>query len=105
MTRNDALVWLSNRAPARPDALALHMMLSVRDCPDGAIDRAPTMAEAMGALGVAALSAVTAGQAEGPDLALQLLAADAFVTYAFEAAAEEGVSVGPLVEQLLREVA
>lgn len=105
MTRGDALLWLSNRLPTRPDALVLKMMLSVRDCPAGALDEAPSMAEAMGVLGVAALAAVTAGATDGCDLALELLAADAFVTYAFEAAAEEGVSVGPLVERLLREAA
>ena len=105
MTRGDVLVWLANRLPARPDALVLKMMLSVNDCPTGALDPAQTMAEAMGILGVAALAAVTAEGSEGPDLALELLAADAFVTYAFEAAAEEDVSVAPLVERLLHEAA
>ena len=105
MTRADALIWLANRTPARPDALVLKMMLSVQECPAGALEGAPTMSEAMGVLGVAALDAVTAEGSEGPELALELLAADAFVTYAFEAAAEEDVSVGRLVERLLHEVA
>ena len=105
MTRGDALLWLSNRQPARPDALVLKMILSVQDCPAGVLDAAGTMAEAMGVLGVAALRAVTAEGSAGSELALELLAADAFVTYAFEAAAEEGVSVSPLVERLLHEAA
>lgn len=105
MTRGDVLVWLADRSPARPDALVLKMMFSVQDCPVDVLDRSSTMADAMGALGVAALAAVTAEGSGGSDLALELLAADAFVTYAFEAAAEEGVRVGPLVERLLHEAA
>jgi hypothetical protein len=99
------VAWLAARSPARPDALDAHMMTWVATCPPGALDAAPTMAEAMGVLGVATLAAVTSGGAEGPELALELLAADAFVTYVFEAAAEEGVSVGPLVTHLLSEAA
>jgi hypothetical protein len=34
-------------------------------------------------------------------VALDLLAADSFVTYAFEAAAEEGLDVGPVAAHLL----
>jgi len=98
-------MWLDGRSPVRPDSLAMHMMLSVRDCPVDVIEQAPTMADALGALGVAALAAVTAGDATEPDKALHLLAADAFVTYAFEAAADDDVSIQPLVARLLREVA
>ncbi len=99
------VAWLAARSPARPDALDAHMMKWVKGCPVGALDGSPTMADAMGVLGVATLAAVTSGGSEGPELALELLAADAFVTYAFEAAAEEGVSVGLLVERLLSEAA
>jgi len=105
MTHGEALLWLADRSPARPDALVLKMMQSVKDCPSAVLELAPTMADAMGSLGLAALAAVTAAGSEGPDLALELLAADAFVTYAFEAAAEEGVSVAVLVDRLLHEAA
>jgi hypothetical protein len=105
VTRGEVLVWLSNRRPERPDALILKMLLSVKGCPAASLERATTMAEAMGVLGMSALKAVTAEGTAGPELALELLAADAFVTYAFEAAAEEGVSVGPLVDRLLHEAA
>jgi len=105
MTREETLMWLADRSPARPDALVLTMMQSVKALPAVVLEPARTMADALGILGVAALAAVTAAGAEGPELALKLLAADAFVTYAFEAAAEEGVSVGALVDRLLHEAA
>lgn len=105
MTRSAALAWLAARSPSRPDALAVHMTRSVQNCPSSALAAASTMADAMAVLGLVTLAAVTAAGSEGPELALELLAADAFVTYAFEAAGEEDVSVGPLVERLLHEAA
>jgi hypothetical protein len=103
MTRGAALAWLAARLPSRPEALAIHMTRSVAAGPSLALEAASTMADAMAALGVSTLAAVTAGGSEGAELAMDLLAADAFVTYAFEAAGEEDVSVGPLVERLLQE--
>ena len=62
------------------------------------------MAETMGTLGIVTLAGLRDRQAQGEGVALDLLAADAFVTYAFEAAAEEGTDVTALVQRLLREV-
>jgi hypothetical protein len=103
MNRDKVEAWLFARRPERPFPLAVHMSECVkRSAAD--VEAAPTMTEAMGALGVATLKRVVQRRSSGERHALELLAADAFVTYAFEAAAEEGVSVPPLVSQLLKEV-
>jgi len=60
------------------------------------------MTEAMRVLGLTTLA--TVGTGDDDQTALTLLAADAFVTYAFEAAAEERLPVAPLVSRLLAEV-
>jgi hypothetical protein len=97
--------WLASRLPARPAALAAQMTRSVAACPRGALEAATTMADALGVLGAATLRAVASQERASAELALELLAADGFVTYAFEAAAEEGVDVGPLAARLLGEAA
>jgi len=105
MTRAAVEQWLAARQPLRPTSLELQMTRSIAACAPGSIEAAPTMAAALGLVGVAVLDVVAAAPSPSPELAMQLLAADAFVTYAFEAAAEEGVSVAPMVAQLLAEVA
>lgn len=102
MTPQRIEAWLASREPARPAALALQMSKLIAECPAAEIDAVRTMAGAMGALGVFAVARVNEARAEAAALALELLAADAFVTYAFEAAAEEGVDVMPLALGLLR---
>lgn len=105
MTRDAIETWLNGRTPARPGALAAEMTASVNNCPDHVLAGLFTMAESMGALGLATLSRVAAGEPASPQLAMKLLAADAFVTYAFEAAAEEGVEVTLLALSLLKAAA
>jgi hypothetical protein len=103
MTGAQVETWLAARRPERPLSLAEHMTHSLDLCDPSALAAAPTMAEAMGLLGIEALKRVVQRQSGSQHVALDLLAADAFVTYAFEAAAEEGVSVEPLVSRLLKE--
>jgi len=84
VTRDDVLAWLDTRRPAPPAALRAH------------IDRAVTGAAAplpahLADLGRALLGRVASRPQGGRELALDLLAADAFITYAFEAQAEEDV--------------
>lgn len=105
MTRASIERWLSERTPQRPAALATQMTRSVASCPVAALDAAPSMAEAMGVLGLATLTTVAAREPASSEVALELLAADAFVTYAFEAAADEGVPVAPLALKLLHAAA
>ena len=102
MKRDQVELWLIARRPERPFPLAVHMSECVQQSV-AEVEAAPTMAEAMGALGIATLRRVVARKSSGERHAMELLAADAFVTYAFEAAAEEGSSVPPLVAELLQQ--
>jgi hypothetical protein len=105
MTADQVEVWLTARRPERPGPLSAQMSRLLRSSDEAALEAAPTMAEALAVLGATVLAAVGGREPDGPALAMDLLAADAFVTYAFEAAAEEGASVEPLVQRLLREAA
>ncbi len=104
MTRAEVLAWLAARRPERPDALTARMTEVIVAEPEPALAATSTMAEALTMLGLAALRRVTA-RPEAERHALDLLAADAFVTYVFESAAATGADVAPLVARLLREAA
>ena len=87
MTRAQVLAWLDTRKPVPPTAL--------RERLDRAIEHqlpAPNslLPAYLAHLGRELLDAVVARPGGGRELALDLLAADAFATYAFEAQAEEG---------------
>jgi len=105
VTRRDLFDWLSRRQPARPSALAERMDQAVSGIPEDQLAEAPTLARALGAVGLAMLAEVTRLEPQADGLGLDLLAADAFVTYAFEAAAEEGEPIEPLAEALVAEAA
>ncbi len=83
MTRAEVLAWLDARRPAPPAALRERLRGAVHDA-EGSI------AAHLARLGNELLDGVIARPAGGRELALDLLAADAFATYAFEAQAEEG---------------
>lgn len=78
--------WLASRDPAPPEALRerLHDALGVDLQRSGSDTAAACLAA-----GERLLAVVLASENEGRDNALDLLAADALVTYAFEAASEE----------------
>ena len=103
MTRPDVLAWLQSRRPAPPPALATKLAECLDAEPAGAF-AGRSLAEAVGELGVATLRAVVSRQSLAYDTAMDLLAADAFVTYAFEAAAEEGGDLPGLARRLLEAV-
>ncbi len=84
MTRAEVLAWLDTRRPAPPAALRAHLDAAVTDSDE----RLP---EHLADLGAAVLARVTGVPERGRALALDLLAADAFVTYAFEAQTESAV--------------
>lgn len=97
MTRDDLLRWLAGRRPDAPPVLGERLRAAVRAA------ALPTP-EHLAALGLELLAQVTARPAAGRELALDLLAADAFVTYAFEAQAEADVSgLAPLAAYVARE--
>jgi len=79
--RDAVLAWLAARRPLPPGALREHLVRRVHD-----LD-APLPLH-LATLGRELLAGVNAAPERGRALALDLLAADAFVTYAFEAQAE-----------------
>ena len=86
MTRGELAAWLEARQPAPPAAL----LGRLRDtCTNADAD----LPDHLAAHGRTLLQRVVAPAADGAgrSLALDLLAADAFVTYAFEAQAERDV--------------
>jgi len=83
LTREEVLSWLDARRPAPPAALRERLREAVHDTP---LDLAAHLAQ----LGHELLASVAARPSGGRELAMDLLAADAFATYAFEAQAEEG---------------
>ena len=99
MTREAVLAWLGSREPAAPALLADRLAALANQAPPAPLGA--TMTDTMQALGRFALERSLARGEEGSDVALDLLAADAFVTYAFEAAAEEGVDVRRAVRDVL----
>jgi hypothetical protein len=83
MTRDQVLSWLDTRRPVPPPALRERLRSAVHDAPGGLVTH-------LAHLGDELLDRVAARPTGGRELALDLLAADAFATYAFEAQAEEG---------------
>ena len=80
-------MWLNARTPAPPDALRERLHRAVDDLLPAPGSVLPMY---LAQLGRALLEQVTARPDGGRELALDLLAADAFATYAFEAQAEAG---------------
>lgn len=96
MTRREIQAWLRGRRPSPPEALQRHLEAAVGDSEERLPDH---LAET----GAALLRQVTQGSDRGRHVALDLLAADAFITYAFEAQAEAGVAgLGALAERVAR---
>lgn len=88
--------WLEPRLGTAPQELAA----AIRSCVDrsGAPPDA-SVPDALAAAAVTALDRVMAGP-QSREAALRLLAADAVLTYAFEAAAELGMDLGALADRL-----
>jgi len=103
VNRADVKSWLGARRPAPPEDLAAWLARCVDAAPEAALagDSGPVV---LGALGTWLLEGVVERQRTAYDAALDLLAADAFVTYAFEAASEEGADVAGLAHGLLSRV-
>jgi hypothetical protein len=96
MTRAEVLAWLESRRPAPPEGLAACLAAAVTDT-------ASPLSEHLALLGQHMLTRVADRPEGGRELALDLLAADAFVTYAFEAQAEADVAgVAPLADGVAR---
>jgi len=85
MTRREVLAWLEARRPVPPDALRVCLEAVVTD---GELSPRMPLPDQLALLGWRVLGRVASRPDEGRELALELLAADAFITYAFEAQAE-----------------
>src|SRR5439155_922676 len=85
MTRREVLAWLAARRPVPPDALRAGIEAVVRDAELSPLDPVP---DQLALLGRQMLERVAGRPGGGRELAIELLAADAFITYAFEAQAE-----------------
>jgi hypothetical protein len=103
VTRDSVRTWLVTRTPVPPEALSRKLLQCLEAAPDG-VFAGDSLAEVAGRLGVATLRTVVQRQGVAYDAAMDLLAADAFVTYAFEAAAEGNADLTDLVHRLLAEV-
>lgn len=87
MTRADVIAWLESRRPQPPAALRAHLAAAV-------VESDLPLPDHLALLGQCALAGVVGRPTGGRELALDLLAADAFVTYAFEAQAETDAGAG-----------
>ena len=81
MRRDELLAWLDTRRPSPPATLRERLRGAVHDSADG-------LPAHLARLGDELLGSVVACPTGGRELALDLLAADAFATYAFEATYE-----------------
>jgi hypothetical protein len=96
MTRAELLAWLDARRPAPPEALRASLAAGITDA-------VLTLPEHLADLGRRTLARVVSRSDGGRELALDLLAADAFITYAFEAQAEADVTgLADLAERVAR---
>jgi hypothetical protein len=96
MTQREVAAWLEARRPPPPAALRAHLDAALTDSDE----RLP---QHLADLGGALLARVAASPQGGRELAHDLLAADAFVTYAFEAQAEIDVTgLAALAERVAR---
>jgi hypothetical protein len=101
--RDAILAWLAAREPAAPERLAERLRAFTLAAPAERLGG--TMTQAMSGLGLYALEGSAARGESGDEVAMDLLSADAFVTYAFEAAAEEGADVRQAAADLITRVA
>ncbi len=99
MTAAEVRQWLSTRQPAPPPALAerLESLLTAST----ALTAFTALSDALAAVALQTLQSLDARDPRAPDTAMDLLAADAFVTYAFEAAAEADEDVASVADAVL----
>lgn len=92
----NATEWLSARTPAPPAALARRVATILADTPASG-----GLAEQLIVAAEHTLRGLLRANATERDAALDLLAADALVTYAFELAADEPASLDPLATEAM----
>jgi hypothetical protein len=95
--------WIASRSPAPPSRLVERVIEILEDRPALAKSAPP---DALVGAAEALLESVLAARAgDARDAALDLLAADACVTWAFEAAADDPGTLGSRAEDAMRRLA
>jgi len=98
MTRREVLAWLEARRPVPPDALRVCLEAAVTD---GELSPRVPLPDQLALVGRRVLGRVVGRPEGGRELALELLAADALITYAFEAQAElDAAGLATLAERI-----
>ena len=100
MSDNPAREFLSRATPVPPEALRTRMRAAVEGLPD-ARDVPAALLDA----GIGIAEQLGAGASRDRRAALDLLAADALVTYAFEAASADPSRVPALADDAMRRIA
>lgn len=90
-----ARAWLTNRSAGVPPALRAALM-------DGAIESGNSVTENLMASAAHELSVVLSASPMTRDQALTLLTADAFATYAFEAATDDPSTIGARADAAMK---
>ena len=90
--------WLAHREPSPPRVLRDRVEALARAVPENPADPAATLLAAA----EEALASLARRASEERDVALDLLAVDALVTYAFERAAESPASIPDLSARAMR---
>lgn len=91
--------WVASRTPPAPSELRAHLARDLADAsPTGGV------ADALLNACTAAMDRVLAATDDSLETALDLLSADAYVTYAFEAAAEDPDRVAAFADQAMRRI-
>lgn len=104
MKPGEIRTWLAARRPAPPAVLAAQLEAVLAACPSDRLLATESMAAAMSLLGVYALDSLEGRAPDSRGVAMDLLAADAFVTYAFEAASDEAAPVDAVAAGVLTRV-
>lgn len=98
MTRREVIAWLEARRPVPPGALRVRLEAAVSDAE---LSSDAPLPDQLALLGRRVLGRVAGRPDGGRELALELLAADAFITYAFEAQAElDAAGLATLAERI-----
>jgi len=96
------LEWLDARRPEAPEALRVRIARLVRDHPEWEL---LPREQALLLAGECLMRDVLGAPPKTRDSALDLLAADACVTYAFEAAADEPATLTSLADRAVQRIA
>lgn len=94
--------WLDGRTPAPPPALRAHIRDALADASTASVER---VGDACLAAAERLVGALLAGDCTSRDCALDLLTADALVTYAFEAAEQSSGDLVPRAAAAIRRIA